>query len=48
MGNEINKSKLDTKLVPGNSSKTSTLKKLLFTEYSVERYIADFIDPILV
>jgi len=45
MGNEINKSKLDTKLVPGNSSKTSTLKKLLFTEYSVERYIADFIDP---
>ena len=45
MTEEINKSKLDTKLVPGDSSKTSTSKKLLFTDYSIDRHVSDFINP---
>ena len=45
MTEEINKSKLDTKLVPGDTSKTSTSKKLLFTDYSIDRHVSDFINP---
>ena len=45
MGKEITDSKLDTKLLLEDKQKTVTTKKLLFTDYSIERFRADFIDP---
>jgi len=44
MTEEVNKSKLDTKPVPEGSSKTISSKKLLFTDYSIKRYVSDFLN----
>ena len=45
MSEEITKPKLDTKLSLEEDPKTVTTKKLLFTDNSIERFRADFIDP---
>jgi len=45
MTEKMNESKLDTKLLQENQPKTITEKKLLFTDYSIERFSADFIGP---
>ena len=45
MGKEITYGKLNTTLLPGDREKTITSKKLLFTDYSIERFIASFINP---
>lgn len=45
MTDKMNESKLDTKLLQDNQPKTITEKKLLFTDYSIERFSADFIGP---
>ena len=45
MGEENTDSKLNTRLLLGDKSKTVTGKKLLYTDHSIERFIADFIDP---
>ena len=45
MTEKMNESKLDTKLLQDNQPKTITEKKLLFTDYSIERFSADFIGP---
>ena len=43
MGKEITDSKLDTKLLQEKQPKTITEKKLLYTDYSIERFHANFI-----
>jgi len=45
MGEQNSHIKLYTKIVLEKSSKTSTTKKLIFTDNSIEKYLADFIGP---
>ena len=44
MTDKMNESKLDTHLVQEETLETSTEKKLLFTDHSIERYQGNFLD----